>query len=173
MEKQRVIAFSGTHGVGKSVLAKSLADLLGYKCVDNIGRRFKFVKNPDLRQLCLVLSYLKNVRGSVVCSRSFFDLCVYARHFSSIGWLVKALKPFAPDYDVIFFVISQFKLKEDHPMFCYGEDFRYGIECEIFHYVKDFAFIVSGSLETRCRIISEVCNLPCGELSNKIKFYLK
>jgi len=114
MEKQ-IIAFCGTHKVGKSTLARWLSRYLGFRLVDDVGfvPTSKAKDLGEIGQILLTLRYLLKIYffGSVVTSRTIYDQFAYAKvnglRFST--FLIRRLIPLVR-YKIVFYVPIEFSI---------------------------------------------------------------
>jgi len=170
------IVLTGSHGTGKSSLAKALAKKLEYPLIDNVTRRllkkdfslkyikssFDEIKDSDTKfkvllfQLTIVSEYLDRFRKEMdfVSTRCFIDHLAYSRVNNFPKPFLSLLEGLVWEWKqklVIIYVPIESPMKKDK--FRVGDEvFRKKVNREVYKILKEFniAYLrVSGSLEER------------------------
>lgn len=156
------IAISGSAGIGKTTLARQLAERYGYPLIAEGVKKYLSEKGLTLQeartksvqefQTEIWASYLNQIRvnSDFVADRSFLDFLVYAHYHVPIidTWLsdyIRAVLPHAADYDIIFilpfgaFPIQTDGTRETNPL--YQRDIHRSICGAAEKYAKNIHYI--------------------------------
>lgn len=172
------IAFTGSHGTGKSSVARRLIDypkLFHYKLVDGASRSCKdsgYTINQDadrLSQLMILIRQIdleKNAHRNYISARSSLDPLAYAEELTKRkGWddfyieqyRMLAYSHFYTTYDALFYFPITFKLEYDgvRPM---DEEYQYKIDYTIQRGLDKIGHFVvpAGSVDERAEYIKNV-----------------
>ena len=122
------IAFSGSHGTGKTTLVKLISEKYGIPAVTNVTRHVP----PELRstregQFLILDSYIAEVSSlkSYVADRSVADICAYS--LNSKTW----------SHEEVRAVLSRYKLSRYYPNLIFYLPIEFPIEDDGHRFVKD------------------------------------
>lgn len=120
------IAVVGSHGVGKTTLAKGLSKVLKYPIVPDIAReafRKGFTineKTPPENQLwilCKQMEYEKKLQDNFIADKTLFDNIVYSRKIFTDKRLLKLIEDIVrkiAKYDIFLYIPIEIPLINDN-----------------------------------------------------------
>lgn len=158
------IAIAGSHGVGKTTFAKSLAEKLNLNYIPDIVREEAvnkgFIINentPPEVQLWLVMRQWELERNTPqpwIADKSLFDYLVYGNFIlkdEKTKNLIRDLVRRNGIYDKVFYIPIEFAMEQDG-LRSTNEEFRMAIDRHYKECLNDFGIkyiTVSGSVENR------------------------
>lgn len=119
------IAVVGSHGVGKTTLAKGLSKVLKYPILPDIAReafRKGFTineKTPPENQLwilCKQMEYEKKLKDNFIADKTLFDNIVYSRKIFSDKYFLTLIEDIVrkiAKYDIYLYIPIEIPLKND------------------------------------------------------------
>lgn len=167
------ISIMGSHGTGKSTLAKELCKNLGYNFIPDTAA-LAFKKNFEINEatptetqfwiLSKQLEYERNTKESWIIEKSLYDNMIYARFSNQPEIAIKTMQDIIErnaKYDKIFYLPIEFAIQDDG-IRSLDTGFQKAVDINLRKYLKDNKLdyiVLNGSVKNRTEKALEIlCN---------------